>query len=191
MVMPVLTWGTSTLADLARVDGKAELIAGRIVTFMPTGYLPSRIAKWILRHLDDFVEGNLEGEVFTDSIGYQIDPFLVSGRQSFSPDVSYYVGPPPSDSMSFIEGAPALAVEVRSANDYGRAAERTMAAKREDYFQAGTLVVWDVDPKAEIVTAYRTSDPTAPNVFQKNDLADAEPAVPGWKLALQDLFAIK
>jgi hypothetical protein len=37
------------------------------------------------------------------------------------------------------------AVEVRSEGDYGPAAEREMAAKRRDYFAAGTQVVWDVD----------------------------------------------
>ena len=29
-----------------------------------------------------------------------------------------------------------------------------MAAKRADYFAAGTLVVWDVDPLAETVAVY-------------------------------------
>ncbi len=47
--------------------------------------------------------------------------------------------------MEFIHGAPALAVEVRSQNDYGPKADREMAEKRADYFAAGTLVVWDVD----------------------------------------------
>jgi len=47
--------------------------------------------------------------------------------------------------MRFASGAPIFAVEVRSENDYGPAAERAMAAKRADYFACGTLVVWDVD----------------------------------------------
>ena len=41
-----------------------------------------------------------------------------------------------------------MAVEVCSKGDYSDAAEEAMAAKRADYFEAGTLVVWDVDPLA-------------------------------------------
>ena len=71
--------------------------------------------------------------------------------------------------MRFIDGAPTFAVEVRSEEDYGPAAQREMAAKRADYFEAGTLVVWDVDPVARTI-------------------ADAEPAVPGWKVSVDDIF---
>lgn len=38
------------------------------------------------------------------------------------------------------------------------AAEREMAEKRVDYFAAGTLVVWDVDPEDEVVHVYRGFD---------------------------------
>ena len=44
---------TATLDDLLKVDGKAELIAGRIVHFIPTGRKPSRVAARIFRSLDD------------------------------------------------------------------------------------------------------------------------------------------
>ncbi len=47
--------------------------------------------------------------------------------------------------MEFLEGSPIFAVEVRSENDDGPAAERAMAQKRADYFAYGTLVVWDVN----------------------------------------------
>ena len=61
--------------------------------------------------------------------------------------------------MKFFQGAPVFAVEIRSENDYGPAAEREMAAKRADYFAAGTLVVWDVDLLGdETVRVFRSSD---------------------------------
>ena len=47
--------------------------------------------------------------------------------------------------MGYIEFAPTFAVKVRDLDDYAPDAEATMAAKRADYFEAGTLVVWDVD----------------------------------------------
>jgi len=114
---------------------------------------------------------------------------LPSGREAFSPDASYYEGPFPVDDMRFIVGPPTFAAEVRSDSDYGPAAEADMAAKRADYFAAGTLAVWDVDPVNEFIDCYRASAPTQAVRFVRGDMADAEPAVPGWRVAVDDIFA--
>jgi len=91
--------------------------------------------------------------------------------------------------MRFLEGAPAFAAEVRSENDYGDAAEREMANKRRDYFAGGTPVVWDVDLLGDdVVRVYRASDPEHPTIYRRGEVADAEPAVPGWRMPVDDLF---
>ena len=113
---------------------------------------------------------------------------LSSGRESFSPDASYFLGHFPLNEMRFLEGAPTFAVEVRSENDYGDAAEMAMAAKRADYFEAGTAVVWDVDPVNEVVRKYGADFPDQPIVFARGQEADAEPAVPGWRMAVDRTF---
>jgi Uma2 family endonuclease len=65
-----------------------------------------------------------------------------------------------------------------------------MARKRVDYFAAGTLVVWDVDLLSEApVRTYRADDPENPTVFRRGESAHAEPALPGWSLPVDDLFA--
>ena len=181
-----LTGAVATLEDLARVDGKAELIAGRIVPLMPTGRLPSRIAGRIFRSLDDYTEATGQGEAYPDNTGFAVRR-LASGRQSFSPDAAYFTGPFPPDPMRFIEGPPTLAVEVRSENDYGEASEAAMAARRADYFEAGTRVVWDIDPIHERVCVYR-AESEQPALFVRGQEADAEPAVPGWKMAVDEIF---
>lgn len=178
----------ATLDDLYRVEGKAELIGGRIVTYMASGFLPVRVAGRIFRSLDEYRDVIKRGQAYTGGTGFAV-PELPSGRESFSPDTSYYDGPLPPNLMRFIEGAPNLAVEVRSENDYGNAAETDMAAKRADYFLAGTLVVWDVDPRAECVHAYRHTDPAKAETFRRGQTADAEPAVPGWRVAVDWIFA--
>jgi Uma2 family endonuclease len=91
--------------------------------------------------------------------------------------------------MRFVEGAPNFAAEVRSEGDYGPAAEFEQSEKRSDYFAAGTQVVWDVDPIAEIVRVYRATNPTQPTVFVRGQIADAEPAVPGWRVPVDEIFA--
>ena len=91
--------------------------------------------------------------------------------------------------MRFAEGAPVFAVEVRSEHDYGPAAERAMHAKRADYFACGTQVVWDVDLLSEnVIKSYKASDPDNPVILRRGEMADAEPAVPGWRMPVDDLF---
>ena len=177
----------ATLDDLYRVEGKAELIGGRIVRFMASGHLPARVASNIFISQRAYTKANGRGNAYADGIGYAI-PELPSGRESFQPDASCYFGLLPANRMRFIEGSPDFAAEVRSENDYGPAAEIEIVAKRDDYFAAGTQVVWDVDPEAQTVTSYRADDPTHSRVFRKGDIADAEPAVPGWRMAVADIF---
>jgi len=178
----------ATLADLAKVPGKAELIGGRIVHFMATGFRPSRTAARIFQSLDAYAEATGQGLAFTDNMGFAVSE-LTSGRESFSPDAAFYSGALPDDLMDFIEGPPTLAIEVRSKGDYGPAAEREIAAKRADYFEAGTTVVWDVDPRAEVVMGYEAASPDRPTTFVRGEIAAAESAVPGWHLADDRIFA--
>jgi Uma2 family endonuclease len=177
----------ATLDDLSRVEGKAELIAARIVHLMPTGFLPNLVAGRIYRSLAEYADATGRGVAFANNMGFAV-PELSSGRESFSPDAAFHLGPLPSDQMNFVPGAPTLAVEVRSKSDYGDAAEEAMAAKRTDYFLAGTLIVWDVDPIGKCIRVYHATTPDDPAVFKEGQLADAEPAVPGWRVAVDDLF---
>lgn len=186
--MTRLTHPAATLDDLARTPGKAELISGRIVPLMPSGDAPSEAAFEIAVSLRTHSKATGVGVAFPDGIGYALRAPLPGGRQSFSPEASYYTGPRPRNRMRFIEGVPDLAVEVRSENDYGDAAETEMAAKRADYFAAGTRVVWDVDPVAGTVAVYRADAPARPVVYHAGQTADAEPAVPGWRMAVDDVF---
>ena len=176
----------ATIADLYRTEGKAELIDGRIVLYPPKGYATCVAKDNILYSLHEYAEKTGEGEAASTSLGYVI-PRLPNGRESFCADTSCYRGPFPDDPMSFIYGPPTFAVEVRGEPDYGPVADAERADKREDYFLAGTLVVWDVDPMAETITVHRPAQP--PVVFKRGQTADAEPAVPGWRIEVDEVFA--
>ena len=50
-------------------------------------------------------------------------------------------------------------------------------------------MVWDVDLLSEdVIKSYRASDPEHPMIFRRGDIADAEPAVPGWRMAVDEVF---
>lgn len=183
--------GTATLDDLYKVEGKAELVNGRIINFVASGDLPSEVAFEIAVRLRAYAKQTGVGKAYSDGLGYAMTPPLSSGRQSFQPDASYYAGPHPKNRMRFIVGAPDFAVEVRSEDDYGPSAEVEMAAKRADYFEAGTKVVWDVDPLAGTIASYQADAPEQPTVFAAGQFARAEPALPGWTLAVDDVLTAK
>jgi Uma2 family endonuclease len=64
-----------------------------------------------------------------------------------------------------------------------------MAAKRADYFAAGTRVVWDVDVlREQVVRVYRAADSEHPAVYRRGEIAEAEPALPGWSMPVDELF---
>ena len=176
----------ATLEDLYRVPGhgKAELIDGEIVLMSPTGFWPSYASGEIFASLRDHARSTKSGYAIPDNAGFVVD---LPRRRSFSPDAAWYTGRPTR--MRFLEGAPAFAVEVRSEDDYGPAAERRLAEKRRDYFAAGTLCVWDVDLLSpDIVKAYHHTDPENPVIFRRGEIADAGEAVPGWSIPVDDFM---
>ena len=199
----------ATIEDLYRVpeNGKAEIVGGELVLMPPTGDMPARAGFEIAVSLRR-MKGKTPGRAYPDNAGFLVD---LPNRRSFSPDAAWYTGP--STGMKFLEGAPIFAAEVRSEDDYGPVSEpravatgssdvkseamikdpiseRAMAQKRADYFAAGTLVIWDVDLLSpDVIKSYTADDPETPKIFRPGDIADAEPAVPGWRIPVDELFS--
>ena len=177
----------ATIEDLYHVldNGKAEIVNGELILLPLNGDMPGYAGDEVAVSLREYVRRAKTGRAVGDNAGFHV---CLPNRESFSPDAAFYTGP--SAGMKFFEGAPVFAVEVRSEGDYGPQAERELAAKRQDYFAAGTRVVWDVDLlSAEVVKVYRAEDPEHPTVYRRGEVAEAEPAVPGWRMPVDDLFA--
>ena len=170
--------------ELMKIDGKAEIVNGEIVRFISNGEEPSLASGEIAVSLHRHVRRTGEGRAVPDNATFRID---LPNRKSFSPDAAW-MNRARSGSMGAIMGAPAFAVEVRSENDYGPKAEREIAAKIADYLAAGTLVVWDVDLLAEDVVRVHRIGQSEPIRFRRGEIADAEPAVAGWTMNVDELF---
>jgi Uma2 family endonuclease len=179
------TVSRATIDDLYRVpdNAKAELVGGEIVRQSPTGGLPGRASAAIYASLRYHEKASGGGLAYPDNTGFVVD---LPHRKSFSPDAAFH--PADTPTMSFVKGAPSFAAEVRSEGDYGPRAEDEIARKRADYFAAGTLVVWDVDLVGEnVVRVFRSTSPE-PVIFRRGEIADAEPALPGWRMRVDELF---
>jgi Uma2 family endonuclease len=175
-----------SIEDLYRVpeNAKAEVVNGELVLMSPTGSRPGRAATRVATSLSNYEDSNGGGHAFGDNVGFLVD---LPDRDSFSPDAAWYIGE--IESMDFLPGAPAFAVEVRSKKDYGPAAEAAIAKKIRDYFDAGSLVVWEIDLLSDdVIKVYRATSPDNLTIHRRGEIADAEPAVPGWRYPVDDLF---
>jgi Uma2 family endonuclease len=175
----------ATIEDLYHIPegGKAEIVNGELIVMEPTGFLPSRAAAAIFESLREYERRTRAGFAIPDNAGFVVD---LPHRSSFSPDAAFYIGEP--SGMKFLQGAPIFAVEVRSESDYGPAAGKRIERKRADYFESGTVVVWDVDLLGEYVIRAYTANGQSLN-FRRGEIAEAEPALPGWRMPVDALFA--
>ena len=78
---------------------------------------------------------------------------------------------------------PDLVVEILSENNTPREIEE----KRQDYFNAGSKLMWVVDPEARVVAVY-TGKTGNPIVLTAADTLDGGAVLPGFTLPLAELF---
>ena len=174
----------ATIEDLQQIKQRAEIVNGQIILMPPTACLPGYAAGEIFYSLRQYSKRRNFGHAVSDNRAFIVD---LPHRKSFSPNAGFYVG---ELTTHFYQGAPVFAVEIRSLDDYGSKAERRLAQKRIDYFAAGTLVVWDVDLMSEdVVRVHRSSDPKTFTIYHHGETAEAEPAVTGWTMPVNDLFS--
>ena len=176
----------AVIQDLYRVpEGqKAEIVNGEVILMSPTGKRPNRAGFKVCLRLYEYEVKTGHGIAVSDNAGFSVD---LPNRKSFSPDAAFYTGK--DTGMKFFDGAPVFAVEIRSEYDYGPNAEREIKQKIADYFAAGTLVVWYCDLLSpDVIRVHRANDPDNPTIYRRGETAEAEPAVPGWTMAVDDLF---
>ncbi|MGL4421399.1 MAG: Uma2 family endonuclease [Gemmataceae bacterium] len=82
----------------------------------------------------------------------------------------------------YLEGAPLLAVEVLSGSDTMELIDEKVAA----YLEAGTPMVWIVDPTDRTVTVYRPG--VVPEAFNTKQLLQMPDLLPGFELPVTSIF---
>jgi len=160
-----------------------ELVRGVLVPVMtPAGGEHGALAAFLTVELGTFVRTHKLGRVYVE-VGYKIfsDPDSVRG-----PDLSFVSTkrePLARFRRGFIHGAPDLAVEIVSQDR--SIAELTTKAR--EYLEAGTLLVWVVDPPTHTV---RVHQPGRPAVTLSDDgTLDGGEVLPGFTLSLSRIFA--
>ena len=178
--------GTATEKDLMRWtaadDRPYELVDGTLVE-KAMGVKDSLLAAWIIFRLNEYLLKNDIGGVIGPDGTVRLRERLVR-----IPDVAVLMWenvPPDDDLPQIPDLAPDLAVEVMSPSN----TTREMARKRREYFRAGTRLVWQVYPDRREVEVY--SSPGRFRTLGMTDALDGGDLLPGFRLALADLFAVR
>jgi Uma2 family endonuclease len=185
----ILMWptpGTAKEKDaIALADGDhkrlCELIDGILVE-KTAGLRESLLAAYLIEILGPFVRARNLGLVLAP------DGLVRLFRgQIRIPDVSFISWESlPDDGVpktAIAEIAPDLVIEILSRKN----TKAEMVRKRRDYFRAGGKLFWEVDPRKRSVRVY--TGPDAMTELTEADTLGGGKVLPGFRLALRDLFA--
>jgi len=175
------TASAESSADL--LDSLYEVVDGVIVEKPPMGAYEFELASILQYHMDVFVRTRRLGRVVTEMI-FDLRPAVTRQRR---PDVSFVSAAKwPLSRRAPRGGAwaivPDLAVEIVSPSNPAT----HVVGKVHEYFAAGVSLVWIVYPDQEQVYAYES--PTRVRVFGRGDDIDGGVILPGFRLAITELF---
>lgn len=159
-----------------------ELVRGVFVPVSRPTVQHGRLMARIARLLGNFVETKGLGEVVVGDSGFVLSREEETLR---GPDVAFIRKeriPPEGLPDDWWEGAPDLAVEIvsrsQTAHDLGR--------KALEYLQAGTKMVWVIDPESKTVAVYTPPDHI--RILGENETLDGGDVLPNFQIRVAELF---
>ena len=169
---------TMTLADFLENDVPGyEYAKGELIPMSPATRRHGKISVSIIRYLDPYVYENGLGEVYTAETIFQV------GERVMKPDVAFVS----TDRLDVDQDKtfpipPDLAVEVVSPTDV----HSRVVRKAFDYLNAGTRLVWVLDPVSKTVTVYRSESDI--KLLTQEATLTGEAVVPGFTCPVRQLF---
>lgn len=178
--------GTATERDLLEATregpGIFELVDATLVE-KAVGYESAFLTVPLLVALRAFIRPRKLGRVSGPDGVLKLRPGLFRG-----PDIAFvswkrFPGRGQMPKEAFPDLAPDLAIEVLSPSN----TPAEMKRKRQEYLANGVRLVWIVDPKTRTVEVYAPR--RKPMVLTESDTLDGGKVLPGFTLALAELFA--
>ena len=148
---------------------------------IPPGFEQGRITLNLTARLANHVMSKRLGTFYAAETGFILarDPDTVR-----APDFAFTRrGREAAEVRGFVPGAPDLAVEVLSPDDRPGYVREKVA----EWLEAGALAVWVVDPRDRTVTVHDPEE--RPSVFGEGDVLPGGDLLPGFELAVRDVFA--
>jgi Uma2 family endonuclease len=160
---------------------RVELVRGVLVVHEPRGYEHGRITAELGFLLTKHIKETGAGQVLIGDTGFQLGsgPDTVRG-----PDIAFVRSErlPDPRTLGFPELGPDLVVEVLSPRD--RPGETL--AKVGDWLEAGTRLVWVIDPQRRRARVYRSDG--GESLLAESDPLDGEDVLPGFSCPLGSIL---
>ena len=170
-----------------------EMVNGEIVVLHPTGRPDQRIAQDIYRSLHDYAEDHKLGEAWIET------PYLLDADDradwvhgSRVPDVSFVSQAQIDEHDKKYDKSgpwrlpPELAVEVVSPTDrYTDVTDKVV-----DYLRFGVKSIWVINPSDRTIRIFTPDQPDG-HTLHDGDTLSADPALPGWSMAVTDMFGVE
>ena len=176
--------GRHTVDELPDIPDCYELVDGELIMMMsPAGWLHGHLVMKIGAVLGTYVEEKKLGMAFGEQTGFILTRNPDTVR---APDAAFVREariPRERSLTDYFPGAPDLAVEVLSPSNRASAMKRKLA----QYFDAGTRLVWVVDPKTRLMTVHAPG--RKPAILHETDTLDGEDVLPGFHYSIAKLFA--
>ena len=158
-----------------------ELVRGALVVRDPgVSWTHSCVQGKLYRYLDEWMEKFGHGEV-----GVEVDCLVGEDPDTVRiPDVAVLLQPFDTENafLGRVRGAPDIVIEVLSPSN----SPQEMRDKTSDYFNAGALRVWIVDPEARAIVIHK-ADGTTTRFSDTDRLEDPE-ILPIFALEMQKVF---
>ncbi|MBI2404151.1 MAG: Uma2 family endonuclease [Gemmatimonadetes bacterium] len=162
-------------------DQRTELVRGVLVVREKAGFRHGAVTMRLAKGIADHVDARGLGLVLAADTGFKLatDPDTVR-----APDIAFIRRDrlPDPEPLGYLDLAPDLAVEVLSPGD--RPGE--VLAKVADWLDAGTRLVWVVDPTRRLMRVYRADG--SQSVVAEHDVLDGEDVLPGFACRLSAIW---
>ncbi|MEA2531216.1 MAG: hypothetical protein QOG89_2860, partial [Thermomicrobiales bacterium] len=163
-------------------DARYELIRGELRPMSPVGdphgTLLFRVGSPLDRHIDENLLGRLSGGDV--GIILESDPDTV-----LAPDIAFFREQPRSFTdieEGFVRQRPTLVVEIASPSD----SKQDLRQKGMQFLDAGVPHVWLVESRTRSVSWI--GQDRIDRVFHVGDILDGGDLIPGFRLAVADIF---
>ncbi|MEH2281864.1 MAG: Uma2 family endonuclease [Nostoc sp.] len=180
-----------TITDLEQLhtehpEWQMELVEGKIIVSPLSDYESEEIGTRLITFLNIWVISRKLGRVTGSSAGFilpNIEEDDSEKRNLRAPDVSFVKADRlKKTKRDFVELVPDLMVEIKSKSDRIKPLEE----KIQLFLQLGSTVGILIDPDKLTVTVYRINQ--APVVMQNGDTLTLPDLLPGWELAILELW---
>lgn len=171
-----ISWDDFERKYLSREDKyKYEWVNGTVVK---TPRTMNQIQQFIWLNLKNFLEQLRAKNPEIGELIPEVDTFF--GENMRRPDIAYF-SPEQIETFRHTNQVPQFTVEIISKREQLNAAHEKMA----DYRNANVAVVWHVFPKLREIHVYKGKQMT---ICLADDICSAEPAIPGFKILVEDVF---